>query len=78
MNRPNINIFIDAKDISVNTNSLDYSVTIIHLPTGVKAKCNRYKSQHKNRIDAMLILREMLYNLELEKRSSKFNSQMAR
>lgn len=75
MHNPRIHIFIDPKDITVNTNHSDYAVTITHLPTGLKAEYNRYKSSHKNRIETMLMLKKMLYNLALSKPRHKGNSE---
>ena len=55
-------VYITASDIIVNSNTTNYSVEIIHKPTGLVSECNRYKSTHKNRVEAILSLREMLSN----------------
>ena len=61
------NIFISAKDITIITDPSSHSVTITHRPTGIVSEYKRYKSEHKNKIEAMLALRDMLYNLRHKK-----------
>lgn len=53
-------IFLASSDIKVDINPIDHSVKITHMPTGTIAAYNRYKSAHKNKIEALLILRKML------------------
>jgi protein subunit release factor A len=59
-------IFIDAKDLVINTDPSNDAVQVIHKPTGLITECNTYKSYFKNKIDALMILKEKLGNLELE------------
>jgi len=40
--------------------SSENGVKIIHLPTGLVVTCEKNKSQHKNKHDALLLLKEKL------------------
>lgn len=54
---------------SVNTT---YSaIQLKHIPTGIEARCQDQKSQHKNLEKAIRVLRSRLYELELEKRQAE-------
>jgi len=60
MTQAKLAIFINAQDIIVTTNPSNHKVKITHLPTGIISECKDYKSHHKNRLEAMLILRNKL------------------
>ena len=74
MIQPRTSFFISAKDITISTNQIDdYAVKITHMPTGIVSEYKRYKSHHKNKIEAIWVLKRMLYETELKKHSNKIS-----
>jgi peptide chain release factor 2 len=57
-----------------HVNKTSSAVRITHLPTGIVVQCQNDRSQHKNKAEAMKMLRARLYMLEKQKRDAEIAS----
>ena len=55
-----ISLYSSKKSGDWNTSDHDVGVRLIHLPTGIKVSCEKYKSSHKNKQSCMTVLQDIL------------------